>query len=178
MLSLDAQLEALLFWKAEPIKIKRLGQILGQNETAVRKAIVSLQKRMEGGGVNLMIKDDEVALGTSPAASSLIKKLTEDELSRELGQSALETLTVALYKGPVTKAEIDYIRGVNSSFILRHLMIRGLVERISNPRDARSFLYRPTFTLLNHLGITKIEELPEYGTLTEKITQFLNQHDS
>ncbi len=178
MLSLDAQLEALLFWKAEPVKIKRLGQILEQNETAVRQAVTNLQKRMEGGGVNLLIKDDEVALGTSPAASSLIKKLVKDELSRELGQSALETLTIVLYQGPVTKAEIDYIRGVNSSFILRHLMIRGLVERIANPRDLRSFLYRPTLTLLGHLGVTKIEELPEYGPLTEKISQFLNQHDS
>ncbi|MBI2099909.1 MAG: SMC-Scp complex subunit ScpB, partial [Candidatus Vogelbacteria bacterium] len=78
-------------------------------------------------------------------------------------------LTIVLYKGPLTRAEIDYIRGVNSSFILRHLSIRGLVERIPNPKDARSFLYRPTFDLFQHLGLSKIEELPEYGELISQL---------
>lgn len=174
MLSLDAKLEALLFWKAEPIKIKRLCQILEQDEDKIRQALAALEKNLGERGVKLIFKDDEAALGTPPEVSALIEKISKEELSRELGRAALETLTIILYKGPVTKAEIDYLRGVNAGFILRHLMVRGLAERLPNPRDARSFLYRPTFELLNYLGVTKIEELPEYGAFTGKLGAFLD----
>lgn len=172
MLSLDATVEALLFFKAEPIKIKRLSQILRRPEAEILGALEQLADRLQNRGVKLLRNSDEVALGTAPEAARLIEQLTKEELAQELGQAALQTLTIILYKSPVTKAEIDYIRGVNSSFIVRHLMIRGLIERIVNPDDARSFLYRPTMELLNYLGITKTEELPEYGSLTEKINQF------
>jgi chromosome segregation and condensation protein ScpB len=74
-------------------------------------------------------------LGTVPEASELIEKIIKDELTRELGKSSLETLTIILYKSPIAKPEIDYIRGVNSNYILRNLLVRGLVEKISNPKD-------------------------------------------
>jgi segregation and condensation protein B len=109
-------------------------------------------------------------LGTAPEASALIEQLTREELSKDLGKAGLETLSIIVYKSPITRADLDYIRGVNSSFILRNLQIRGLVEKITNPADARSFLYRPTFELLQHLGVTRVEDLPEYGTLVDQLT--------
>jgi segregation and condensation protein B len=111
-------------------------------------------------------------LGTSKELSPLIEKLTKDELTRDLGKAGLETLSIVLYQGPLARADIDYIRGVNSQFILRALLIRGLVERIDNPKDARSYLYKPTLDLLSHLGVSKIADLPEYEQVRKDIEGF------
>jgi segregation and condensation protein B len=78
-----------------------------------------------------------------------------------------------LYKGPITRAEIDYIRGVNSNFILRNLQVRGLVEKIDNPADQRSYLYKPTFQLLEFMGVTRLEDLPEYAGTTDQLASFI-----
>lgn len=168
---LDALIEAVLFWRSEPMSVPKLAQAIGRKEGEVEDALRVLEEKLAVRGVQLLRKDQEVLLGTAPAASALIEKLTKEELSRDLGRASLETLTTILYKNPIARAEIDYLRGVNSSFILRHLMVRGLVERIPNPADARSFLYRPTFDLLQHLGVRQAADLPEYGTFTEKINQ-------
>jgi len=72
----------------------------------------------------------------------------------------------------VRRSEIDYIRGVNSSYILRNMVMRGLVERISIPNN-RSFVYRPTFELLAYLGISCVEELPNYGLVNKQIEQIV-----
>lgn len=166
---LEPLIEALLFWKAEPLSVKKLAEACGRSEGEVQDALKLLENSLANRGVKLIWKDDEVMLGTAPEAAELIEKLTKEELSRDLGKAGLETLSIVLYKGPLTRAEIDYIRGVNSSFILRNLQIRDLVEKISDPSDARRFLYRPTFALLQHLGVTKVEDLPEYGTLVDEL---------
>ena len=89
---------------------------------------------------------------------------------KDLGKAGLETLSIILYRGPATRRDIDYIRGVNSQFILRNLLIRGLVEKIQNPDDQRTFFYKPTFQLLSYLGIGKLEDLPEYLTMKNDLT--------
>ena len=126
-------------------------------------------------GLTLIQTDTEVMLGTAKEFSPLIEQLTKEELSRDLGKAGLETLSIVLYQGPISRADIDYIRGVNSQFILRNLLIRGLVERIDNPKDARSFLYKTTLDLLAHLGISKVEDLPEYEKVRSDIDAFKGQ---
>ncbi|MEK7650503.1 MAG: SMC-Scp complex subunit ScpB [Patescibacteria group bacterium] len=178
MLNLEAQIEAVLFWRAEPISVSKLSQILNKKESEITESLMKLEQSLENRGVSLIRKNEEIMLGTNPEASSLIEKLTKEELSRDLGRASLETLTTILYKQPISRAEIDYIRGVNSSFILRHLMVRGLVERIQNPDDARSFLYRPSFDLLQHLGLKKLEDLPDYDVLTKQLEQVTSNQTS
>jgi len=177
--NLSEQIEAILFWKAEPVKLKKLAELLSLPNTgdsssidAVKTALLELESALKGRGLTLVQTDDEVMLGTAKEFSSLIEKLTKDELSRDLGKAGLETLSIILYQGPITRAEIDYIRGVNSQFIVRNLLIRGLVERVDNPKDARSFLYKTTLDLLSHLGISKVEDLPEYETVRKEIDAF------
>lgn len=178
MLNLEAQIEAVLFWRAEPISVSKLAQILNKKESEITESLMKLEQSLENRGVSLIRKDEEIMLGTNPEASNLIEKLTKEELSRDLGRASLETLTTILYKQPISRAEIDYIRGVNSSFILRHLMVRGLVERIQNPQDARSFLYRPSFDLLQHLGLKKLEDLPDHDVLTKQLEQVTSNQTS
>lgn len=174
---LSKDLEAILFWKGEPVTIKKLSQILGKTEEEISLALKELKEKLEHRGVNLITKDDEVTLGTSKDTSELIEKLRKDELVRDLGRAGLETLSIIIYKSPLSRAEIDYIRGVQSTFIIRNLMIRGLIEKIPNPKDQRSFLYRPSFDLLSFLGVTKIEEMPEFLKVKEEFESYKNNQE-
>jgi len=167
-----ALLEAILFFKAEPMSIKKLGKLLEVNEAAVEMGLTKLKERLVGRGVMLLEKDGEVTLGTVPEAGSLIEKMRREELAKDIGKAGLETLSIILYRGPISRGRIDYIRGVNSAFIVRNLLVRGLVERVPNPGRARGFLYRPTFDLLSFLGVAKVEDLPEYKTANEELNNF------
>ncbi|MEK7503143.1 MAG: SMC-Scp complex subunit ScpB, partial [Patescibacteria group bacterium] len=77
-------------------------------------------------------------------------------------------------KGPVKRSEVEYIRGVNSSFMLRNLLIRGLIERVRDPKDSRSYVYRVSRDFLKFLGITSISDLPEYGSFAKKLEEFIS----
>lgn len=177
-MTIDAKIESILFFKAEPLSVKKLAQILKTEEQEIITALQTLKEKLAGRGVALLEKDGEVMLGTAPEASGIIEELTKEELTRDLGRAGLETLSIVLYRGPITRSGIDYIRGVNSTFILRNLLIRGLVEKIPNPEDQRSFLYRPTFDLLSYLGIPRVEDLPEYQNTNEAIETFTKEFNT
>ncbi len=175
--TLEQNIEAILFWKGEPVAIKKLAQILSKTEEEISASLKMLEMNLSGRGISLVFKEDEVALTTSKGTSELIEKLTKDELVKDLGKAGLETLSIIIYQGPVSRAEIDYIRGVQSNFILRNLMIRGLVEKVANPKDQRSFLYKPTFELLSYMGVTKIEDMPEFAKAKEEIESYRKSPD-
>mgnify|MGYP002363064523 FL=1 len=174
------KIEAVLFWKAEPVSLKKLASLIGATEEETTAGLDGLRKSLVGRGIAVIENKSgdthEVTLGTSPEHSEMIKALTKDELMRDLGKAGLETLSIILYQGPVSRAEIDYIRGVNSQFILRNLLIRGLIERRDNPKDQRSYLYAPTIELISHLGVTRIEDLPDYEAVRRDIESFKVQH--
>lgn len=167
-LSLDARIEGLLFWKGEPVRVKKLSQILNAEEKDILSSLEILKQKLEGRGMILVFKDDEVMLGTAPQMSAVIETLTKEELVKDLGKAGLETISIILYRGPISRAEIDYIRGVQSNFILRNLLVRGLIEKVVKPDDQRSFLYKPSFELLSHLGLSKIEDVPEYENMKKE----------
>ena len=168
-MKLSALVEAILFWKGEPLSFKKLSEMTKKGQVEVEKAVAELEEELSERGVVLLKKGDELMLATKGDASSIIEGLIKEELQKDLGKAGLETLSIVLYLGPISRSEIDYIRGVNSSFIIRNLLIRGLIERIENPNDKRSFIYKPTFDLLSYLGISKVENLPEYVTLKEEL---------
>ena len=167
-LSLDAQIEGILFWKGEPVRVKKLSQILNAEEKDILSALEVLKQKLEARGVILVFKEDEVMLGTAPQMSAVMETLTKEELTKDLGKAGLETISIILYKGPISRAEIDYIRGVQSNFILRNLLVRGLIEKVVKPDDQRSFLYKPSFELLSYLGMSKIEDIPEYAKVKKE----------
>jgi len=170
-LELTAKIESILFWKAEPVPLKKLASWLKIEEPVLREEIGRLEQclRDRGSGLSLVYDNETVMLGTSSEQSALIQELTKEELTQDLSKAALETLSIILYQGPISRADLDYIRGVSSQFILRNLLIRGLVQRVDNETDARVFLYKPTLELLAHLGISKIEDLPQYAQVREEI---------
>lgn len=171
-MDISCKIEALLFWKAEPVTLKKLASLLKVDLPSLKKGLDKLEQDLSNRGLSLVRNQDEVMIGTNKEFSSLIEEITKEEISRDLGKAGLETLSIILYQGPISRADIDYIRGVSSQFILRNLLIRGLVERVDNPTDARSFLYKPTLSLLSYLGIKKIEDLPEYNQIRSEIDSF------
>lgn len=172
-MNLEAKIEAILFHKAEAITVGQLAKWLAVSISEIEASLKLLGENLEKRGVRLIKQGEEVMLGTASEASSLIEQITKEELSRDLGKAALETLTLIIYEGPLSRAEIDYVRGVNSSFILRHLLVRGLIEREIDNKDARRFLYRPTLELLRYLGIEKVADLPEYEDIKKQVDNFL-----
>lgn len=176
-MSLDSQIEAILFYSAEPVQLDFLVKALNiegdeDAETVVRRAIDDLEVSLKDRGVRLIMEGDKITLGTAPEVAELIENIKRRELDRDLGKAGLETLTIVLYRGPVSKSEIDYVRGVNSGFILRNLLIRGLIERLPNPNDKRTFLYTPSIDALSHIGISRVSELPQYNEVAHKIDTF------
>ncbi|PJE74325.1 MAG: hypothetical protein COV01_02400 [Candidatus Taylorbacteria bacterium CG10_big_fil_rev_8_21_14_0_10_41_48] len=175
-MTLEAKIEAVLFWKGEPITLAKLATLVGSDKDEVKNALITLSGSLKNRGLSVVINDDEVELRTAPDASILIEKLTKDELMRDLGKAGLETLSIVIYRHPIKRSEIDYIRGVNSSFILRNLLMRGLVERVSEKEgeSGRGFSYRPTIELFSYLGVSKIEDLPEYTRVKADLEAFEN----
>jgi segregation and condensation protein B len=171
-ISLESKLEAILFFRSEPTTIARLSELLEVTPEEISKLIVSLKESLFTRGLVLMQDSEGVALGTHPEASALIEKITKEELSRDLGKAGLETLAVIAYKRSASKREIDHIRGVNSGFILRNLLVRGLVNR-EERKGERGFVYTPTLDLLAHLGISEGKELPEFESLRSELDTFL-----
>ena len=177
MENIDLQIEAILFLKGEPMSIGKLAKIMGAGEKEIKEGVETLREKLSKRGVRLVRKENSVMLATAPELSELTKTLIEEEFDSQLTKASAETLSVVIYRGPVSRSEIDYIRGVNSAFILRNLLIRGMVERISNPSDSRSYLYKPSFKLLQYLGVRDIEELPDYKNFNETIKKFTKEDE-
>ena len=168
-MELEAKIEALLFYKGEPMETKKLASILSASSEAITEALLELEQSLQGRGISLLRKENEVTLSTHPSLGPLIETMRKDELSKELSKATLETLSIIIYKQGSTRSEIDYIRGVNSSFILRNLLIRGLIQKESHPTDSRKYFYKPTFELMGFLGIQKLEDLPDYDMLAQAL---------
>lgn len=168
-MDLVKKIEAILFWKGEPMSLKKLAEALKVEQGEVLSVIPDLKSALEGRGIVLMEKNEEYLLATAPEFSGIIEELQKEELNKDLSKASLETLSIVLYKNGASRAEIDYIRGVNSSFTLRALAIRGLVEKVSDPKDNRRYIYRPSFDLLSYMGVKSVEELPDYNDLKSSI---------
>lgn len=163
-------IEALLFALGRPMSKLELAKKLQCKDDELEAGITALAAR-HGGGITLVNDGANIELRTSPQASALIEHIQKEEYSREVGRAGLEALAAILYRGPLTRAEVDFIRGVNSSQTLRTLTMRGLVRKVANPKDERSFLYEPTTELFASLGITSKTELPEYEHTRAKLAE-------
>lgn len=164
--SLMAALEALLFIYGEPMEVVELAKILGQNRERITTVADVLANKLsaEKRGLRIISDGTSLQIATAPELSEIVQRVVAHEFSEELSPASLETLAIIAYRGPISRSEIDYIRGVNSTFMLRSLLIRGLVSRHENPARAHSYVYSISMDSLKYLGIEKPEDLPEYTT--------------
>src|SRR5260221_661627 len=130
-----AALEALLFIHGEPLVVAKIQEVLKVSAEEVEKLLEELSKKYEspGHGVRLLLHGAKAQLITKPEYGELLEYFVKEELAEELTPASLETLALVAYLGPLPRSRIEYLRGVNSSFTLRSLLVRGLVERVADP---------------------------------------------
>lgn len=174
-MELKAKIESLLFVSTKPLTVKRLVDVTGKKKEDVSKALDALLEDYDGrkGGLVILRNGNEVQMATSPDHADMVKEFLKNEAFGELTRPSLEALTIVAYRGPITKAELEQIRGVNCSLILRNLMIRGLVEM----KDEK---YTITFDFLRYLGLKSVEELPDYEKLNsdENLQKLLEKQEA
>lgn len=163
---LRRDLESLLFVSPRPLSVQKLAQLTGASAEEVERALTELtaEWNQETRGIQLQRVGRQVQLVSNPLAAKLVTRFLKEEQSGELTDPAIETLTIIAYRGPITKSDLDQIRGVNCSLILRHLLVRGLVEA-EEDRANLVTRYRVTFDFLRFLGVRSVEELPDYEKL-------------
>lgn len=169
---LTARAQAFLFSEGGSLTLRKLAQLLEIKEPELPQVLDALCERLTGTGLALVRTDTETSLVVDKETSPAVQKAFERELGREIGDAGLEVLGIVLYRGPSTRSQIDYIRGVNTSSTIRNLLARGLVERTGNPEDGREYLYRPTVELLAHLGVRASTELPNYAEIVAELNAF------
>lgn len=178
MLTPPAALEALLFASGEPLEKKQLMTLLGLKASELKVALKVLSESCKGHGITLIETENEVELRTAPEAATIVKKLRESELSRDLGKASMETLAVIAYQTGTTRGEIDWVRGVNSSTSLRMLLMRGLIEGREDERDKRRTRYSLTTDALAYLGIARAEDLPRATELMNSAHVIIEEQET
>jgi len=162
-------IESILFYYGEPISLVKLAKILDLDESSAQDLISELQTeyKTKESGLAIIQNGNMFQMATNAQNAEYLKSLISEDMREELTPAALETISIIAYRGPMTRSEIDFIRGVNSSFIIRNLLIRGLIERSVNKKDSRSYVYVLSFNFIKLLGLDKIEDLPDFENLSK-----------
>lgn len=179
---MKSQIESLLFIATKPLSIRDLAKFLDLKKKAVQENLQLLieEYNKEEKGIRIIKIEQKFKtkyqMATSPENSELVNKFTKQELNKELTKPSLETLTIIAYKGPITKPELEKIRGVNCSLILRNLMIRDLIEEVTD-KSTGEFYYNVSPSFIKWLGISEVKELPDYDKLRndENLEKILEQ---
>ena len=163
MKTLSSAIEAILFAAGEAVPLARLSLILGVEENEISLAANELRDEYVRGerGLRILRLEDKLQMCSAPEYASIIGKVLEQRRPPMLSQPALETLAVVAYFQPVTRAYIDQVRGVDSSYTVGSLAERGLIEvcgRLDVP--GRPALFRTTDAFLRTMGVSELAELP------------------
>ena len=157
-------IEAILFVTGEPQEIGAFRQVFEAPELDIRQAVdlLSEQCMRDGRGIVLKRFGNYVQLTTRPEFAPYIEKLLQPVQRQSLSQSALETLSIIAYRQPVTKLEVEAIRGVKCDYSIQSLAAKGLIAEVGRKETVgRPILYGTTDRFLSHFGLETIEELPE-----------------
>jgi segregation and condensation protein B len=160
-LSLTAQLEALLFVAAEPAAPAQFAAALDLPVTQVERALAELEQELKPSGLRLQRHAGRVQLTTAPETAELVEKFLGLEATTHLSRAALETLAIIAYQQPVTRPQVDSVRGVNSDGVMKSLLSKGLLQEVGRTDGpGRPILYGTTPEFLQHFGISSLSEMP------------------
>ncbi len=160
-LSLSALVEAILFVSPEPITAAQVSSLLELTPREVKNALEELEELYQGRGIRLQYHKKKIQITSAPEAAPILESMLSLETTSTLSQAALETLSIVAYQQPITRPQIDSIRGVNSDGVLRTLLNKGLVDDVGRADGpGRPILYSTTTEFLKHFGLSSYEELP------------------
>ena len=172
-MSLRSNIESLLFVSSVPLSVSQLKKLTGAKKGGVEAVLHALNeeyKEKKESGIMLAASGDKYQLLSHPDNAKLVRSFLKSDVTGELTDPALETLTIIAYRGPITKPELEQTRGVNCGLILRNLLIRGLIERSSETKAPVLPTYRATHDFLKFLGVSSVSELPDYEKLAKHET--------
>lgn len=166
MKELKSKIESLLFVSAKAMSVKSLAELITATPKEVEQAGDELVTELKesGRGVQIIKNGSNYQMVSSPANTELIQAFVKDETTGELSRPSLETLTIIAYRSPISKFDIDRIRGVNCGMILRNLLLRGLIEAKDDKTKENTY-YSVTFDFIRFLGLNDVKELPNYEKL-------------
>jgi len=162
-------IEALLFVYGEPLSLREIAKMVGIKEDEVSRVLDELKNEYQEKGIVLLAHEGNFSFSTHPDVSGVLKDIIAKNLEEPLTPSSLETLSIVAYLGPITKVDIDDMRGVNSYFTLKSLLVRGLIHK--KDQEEKGSLYDITFDALRYLGVTNRTELPSYDEFKEKLVR-------
>jgi len=142
--------------------------MLGCSDAELQEALQQLAAAPRG---TVLVDDgNRVELRVAPEATAVVEEVRKQDYTRDIGRAGLEVLAAILYRGPLSRSDIDFIRGVNSSQTIRTLLMRGLIQKSSAKTAGRGgFVYEATTETLSTLGVTHIHELPDYAQVQQKL---------
>ena len=160
-LEMPALLESLLYVAPQPVSVANLAAALDRPLEEIEEALGTLASSYDLRGLRVQRQRNRVQLVTAPQAAPYIERFLGLDLTTRLSPAALETLAISAYRQPVTRAQIDELRGVNSDGVVRTLLHYGLVEQLERLEQAgRPFTYGTTFEFLQYFGLQGLEQLP------------------
>jgi segregation and condensation protein B len=175
---LKSLVESLLFVADRPVLVSDLAQALEVAEGEVESALQSLHTEYQARGIRLQYKGDEVQMVSAPEAGPHIERFLGLELSGRLSTAALETLSIVAYRQPVTRMQVEAIRGVHSDGVLRSLVRRGLIEQVGRAETVgRPILFGTTFEFLQQFGLQRLEDLPDWESLGKELGELLQAEE-
>lgn len=161
--NLTAKIEGLLFVSSGLVSVNQLAKALEISDSEVENELANLENhfKLSGHGLRLMRIKTRVQLTTAPDISKTVETFLDLELTSTLSQAALETLAIIAYKQPVTRPEVDVIRGVNSDGVMRTLLSKGLIEELGRAETpGRPVYYGTSPEFLQYFGLESLEKLP------------------
>ncbi|MFH1661854.1 MAG: SMC-Scp complex subunit ScpB [Candidatus Falkowbacteria bacterium] len=167
-MNIKSQIESLLFISAKPMSVKQLSDLIEKSANEIKKLCDELEEdyKKENRGMQIVKNNNKYQMTSSQENAKVVQKFIKDETTGELTRPSLETLTIIAYRGPISKLDLDRIRGINCSLILRNLLIRGLIEA-KNDKKKKETYYNITFDFIKFLGINDVSELPDYEKLNK-----------
>jgi len=173
------KIEALLFASGKPMTRAQLKKLVDVSDEELNAGLEAVGEHLgvDDSGIALFESQKEIAIVTDPGVSDTVREFLRKDVLGELSRPSVETLAIIAYRGPATKPEIEQIRGVNCTIILRNLMIRGLIDE---ENDGKGYpRYTVSMEYLKHLGVDKVEALPDYEALHEdRILETLVREES
>jgi segregation and condensation protein B len=169
-LDLTALMESLLFVADEPVSVGRLAEALETTVGETERALRELKENFQGRGLRLERAGSRVQMVTAPEAAYPVERFLGLAERRRLSPAALETLAIIAYRQPVSRPEIESVRGVNCDSVLRTLLTAGLIEEVGRAATVgRPILYGTTFSFLQHFGLSRLEDLPPLEAVGEPV---------
>jgi len=162
--NIECAIEAILFVSGEPVKLSRIAAVLGVEDSVIAETAEKMKDKynLERRGIRLLRLDDSLQLCSSPEFADLIRRALETRKQPQLSQPALEVLSIIAYFQPVTRAYVEQVRGVDSSYTVSLLLERDLIESCGRlPAPGRPMLYKTTHAFLRTFGLESLQELPQ-----------------